>query len=106
MGTPALTLATVVAAAPQQICSSLGDELVILNLADDTYYGLNQVGATVWGLVQQPRSVAALRDAVLAEYEVEAARCEQDLLELLASLAAVGLIEVHDAATPPGPPAA
>lgn len=95
--TRSISSTTVVVATPQQISSSLSDEAVILNLHDDTYYGLNPVGATVWGLIQQPQTIAAVRDAVVAEYQVDAARCEADLLELLAALEAVGLIEVRHA---------
>jgi hypothetical protein len=43
-----------------------------------------------------PRPVYAIRDALLAEYEVDVQQCEQDLLDLLRHLAQVGLIEVAD----------
>ena len=36
-----------------------GDEVVLLNLRDGVYYGLDGVGARVWTLVQEPRTVAA-----------------------------------------------
>jgi hypothetical protein len=39
--------------------------------------------------------VRELRDALLDEYDVEAARCEQDLLELLEKMRVEGLIEVR-----------
>lgn len=92
---PTLSPSTVVVAAPQQISSGLGDEAVLLNLRDDTYYGLNDVGATAWAMIQTPQTVGAVRDALVAEYDVEVGRCEADLLELLAALSAVGLIEVR-----------
>jgi hypothetical protein len=40
----------------------------------------------------------ALRDAILASFEVESATCERDLLELLDGLERAGLIEVRDEA--------
>ncbi|MGC1203219.1 MAG: PqqD family peptide modification chaperone, partial [Candidatus Acidiferrales bacterium] len=71
------------------------DEASILNLKNTVYYGLDPVGARVWTLLQQPRSVEQLRDTLLEDYEVESARCENDLLSLLEKMRAEGLIEVR-----------
>jgi hypothetical protein len=67
---------------------------VILNLKNSVYYGVNPVGASIWKLLQQERSVAELRDAVLDEYEVESERCERELLSLLEKMHSEGLIQV------------
>lgn len=60
------------------------------------YYGLNEVGASIWQLLQQPKTVANLCDAILEEYEVEAAQCEADVLVLLQELIEAQLIVVQD----------
>jgi hypothetical protein len=88
----------IVVATQEQVSSDLAGEAVILNLKDGLYYGLDAVGARIWTLIQQPQSVAALRDAIVAEYDVEAERCERDILTLLTNLAAAQLIEVTDVA--------
>jgi hypothetical protein len=103
MAEPRLTLTTVIAVAPDQVSSDLAGEAVILNLKDGTYYGLNEVGARIWSLIQQPQTIGAVRDALMAEYTVDAERCERDLLTLLNAMAARGLIEVHHAARTPFP---
>jgi Coenzyme PQQ synthesis protein D (PqqD) len=89
---------SIIVASPNQVSSDLAGEVVMLNLANGTYYGLDEVGAYIWNLIQEPRSVAAVRDAILEEYDVEPERCERDLLVLLGDLADNGLIGVHDAA--------
>jgi len=94
-----ISLDHIVSAAPDQVSSDLGGEAVILNVKTGTYYGLNDVGAFIWGQIQQPRTVAALRDALLAEYEVDITQCERDLISLLTDLASHSLIEVRDVAT-------
>lgn len=81
-------------ASPEQVSCPLGDESAILNLKNTVYYGLNSVGARIWELLQQPKSVAEIRDVLLEEFEVGAERCERDLLDLLRKLLAEGLIEV------------
>ena len=89
---------SIVVASSDQISSDLAGEVVMLNLKNGTYYGLDDVGARIWGLIQEPRPVAAVRDSILQEYDVEPDRCERDLLALLGELAAAELIEVRDAA--------
>jgi len=83
-------------AARDQVSSNLDGEAAILNLKNGVYYGLDPVGARIWSLIQEPTTVAELRDAIVEEYEVEPDRCERDLLALLRDLAAEGLIEVRD----------
>jgi hypothetical protein len=81
----------------------LEGEAVILNLATGTYYGLDAVGTRIWELIQEQGGVDAVLEAMLHKYEVEPARCEQDLLGLLRKLHAKGLIEVIDGKTHAAP---
>jgi hypothetical protein len=90
-----LSLQTTVVVSSQQVSCPLGDESAILNLKNSVYYGMNPVGATVWNLLKEPKTVAEIRDAIIEEYEVEEARCEQDLFALLEEMRGEGLIEVH-----------
>ena len=87
----------VVVAARQQISCDLADEVAILNLESGVYYGIDAVGALIWNLVQQPRTMGAIRDALLDEYDVDPERCEGDLRAFLTELASAGLVEVTDA---------
>ena len=89
-----LSLQTVVAATRDQVSCALGEESAILNLKNSVYYGTNPVAASVWKMLQQPRSVEELRNALLDEYDVEAKQCEQDLLALLEKMRSEGLIDV------------
>jgi hypothetical protein len=89
--------ATRLVAARDQVSVEVDGEAVILGLADGVYYGLDPVGARVWGMLEQPRTVAELRDAVVAEWEVDAPTAERDLLDLLGELAARGLVELRPA---------
>jgi hypothetical protein len=94
-----LSVHSIVIATSEQVSCPLGEESAILNLKNTVYYGLNPVGARVWNLLQQPRTVGELRDAILDEYDVEAGRCESDLLALLEKMRSEGLIQVTSAAT-------
>lgn len=78
-----ITPTTVVSRAEEQVSSTLAGEEVILNLKSGVYYGLDEVGARVWSLMETPRSVAEICDVLTEEYEVERARVEADVLALL-----------------------
>ena len=95
-----LSLQSVVVAASEQVSCPLGDESAILNLKNTNYYGLDSVGTMVWNLVRQPRFIYEIRDALLQAYDVEAERCEQDILDLLARMREEGLIEIQFAPKP------
>lgn len=88
-----------VVAAESQVSSDLGEEVAILDFKAGIYYGLDEVGARVWQLVQEPKKVSEIRNALLEEYEVEPDRCERDLIALLRSLADEELIEMRNEAT-------
>ena len=92
----AITPASVVAAARDQVSARVEGEFVILNLADEVYYGLDGVGARVWELLSEPRAVSDVASAIAAEYEVDAETAERDLLALLDELAGRKLVEVRD----------
>ncbi|MGD0515832.1 MAG: PqqD family protein [Terriglobales bacterium] len=80
----------------QQVSCPLGDESAILNMKNSVYYGVNPVGATVWNLLKEAKTVGQIRDAILNEYEVDEVRCEKDLFALLEEMRSEGLIEVRD----------
>lgn len=94
----ALSVHSVVVATSEQVSCPLGQESAILNLKNSMYYGMNPVGTRIWTLLKEPRSVQQLRDALLNEYDVDAALCERDLLDLLGKMKSEGLIEVRSAA--------
>lgn len=88
---------SVVCASTEQLSSDLADEVVILNLQNGMYYGLNPVGSFVWQRIQQPIRVAQLHDQLLQRYSVDADTCAEDLLALLEELAAAALIVIGPA---------
>jgi coenzyme PQQ synthesis protein D (PqqD) len=87
---------SVVVAAKDQVSCDLAGEAAILNIKSGLYYGLDPVGARIWSLMQEPRPVAEIQDAIASEYDVEPERCALDLAELLQKLLAEGLIELKD----------
>ena len=85
-----------VVAVEQQISCDLEGESVVLNLRDGVYYGLNEVAAKVWSLVQEPRTIEEIRDALLQDYDVSPESCTEDLLHLLRQMTEWKLVELRN----------
>ncbi len=73
----------------------LDDETVLLDLASGTYFGLNEVGASVWAMLKEEASVAEMREAIVQAYDgVTLETAAKDLEHLLGDLERRGLIEL------------
>lgn len=71
----------------------VGEELVLLQLASGTYFGLDPVGARAWQLLAEQRSLEEVCAVMIGEYEVSPEELWPDLSSLIASLCASGLLE-------------
>jgi hypothetical protein len=90
-----ITTGTTVVAGQEQVSTDLTGEVVILNLHNGEYYGLNEVGARIWSLIQEPRTVGDLCKVLLEEYtEIEPVQCESEVVALLEEMAQANLVEI------------
>ena len=86
---------TVVRASPQQVFCNVAEEAVLLSMWNGEYYGLNEVAASIWRHIQEPRSVRQLRDALLAEYcEIGEDECECAVMTFLTEMISLKLVDV------------
>jgi hypothetical protein len=76
------------------LAQELDGETVLLELASDSYFGLDAVGTRVWQLLNDGQGQSAMVDTLLDEYEVERETLERDISELLDRLSGAGLIEI------------
>jgi hypothetical protein len=82
-------------AIPAQVMARrVGNETVILDLASGTYFGLDPVGARVWQLIGQGKSLAEICDALLDEYDVTRETLERDVIDLAEKLLQKGLVSL------------
>jgi Coenzyme PQQ synthesis protein D (PqqD) len=73
-------------------------ELVALHVDNGTCYGFNGTATRIWAMIEEPKRLSELRDALTAEYDVEADECEAQLLDLLKDLEGDGLLELRPVA--------
>ena len=73
--------------------ADVDNELVMMRLESNGYFGLDAIGRRIWELLDEPRTVAQLCALLCEEYEVSAEECERDLLHYLKELEAHGLLQ-------------
>ncbi len=69
-------------------------ESVLLNINNERYFGLDEVGTRMWATLTSADSIQAAYEALLGEYEVDPEQLRQDLQILIEKLVENGLIEV------------
>ena len=80
---------------PEQVMArQVGEETVILDLASGTYFGLDPVGARIWQLLTEGKTLVEACATMLAEYEVTREDIERDVLSLAEDLRAKQLISI------------
>jgi hypothetical protein len=77
----------------------ISDEVILLpirrNLGDlESIFSLNEVGARIWELLDGERSLAEIRDTLLAEFDASADAVDADLAEFVATLESIGAVGV------------
>lgn len=90
----ALAAESLISAHPEQLSSELDGETILLQMNSGLYYGLNEMGAAIWGMIQSPKTFQEIQSDLLESYEVSAEVCKQEVEKLLSELHAAGLIEV------------
>ena len=74
----------------------LDDELVLLNLDTETYFGLDEVGKRMFEVLQHAASFGDAVTALVAEYDADEATVRADLKALLDRLVENGLVELRE----------
>ena len=78
-----------------QSSSVLGTETIVLNYDLGNYYELNEMGSFIWSLLRADESISvtAIKERMLAEFEVDELVCQQELMSFLENLFREKLIE-------------
>ena len=79
---------------PEVLFQEVSGEMVLLDLASESYFGLDAIGARIWGLLESGATVGETLDTLMQEYEVERETLEADVGELLDRLLEARLIRV------------
>jgi hypothetical protein len=87
---------------PDVLSQQVRNETVLLDLASDKYFGLDEVGGRIWRLIGEGKTVTGIVNALLEEYEVDQARLEADVSACIADLEEAGLLVPDSPTEKPG----
>jgi|SRR6185295_17189377 len=88
----------------QILMRQVGDELVMLNLERENYYGLDPVGTRLMQIAEAGATLEQIIERLLEEFDAAREQIEYDVRRLAAELMAAGLLE-QDAAISRSSPA-
>jgi hypothetical protein len=74
--------------------ADIDDETVVMDIDKGRYFGFNETGTRIWGLLAQPIVIRDLCDKIMAEFEVPREQCEQEVFDFLGGLLTRGLLQV------------
>lgn len=73
----------------------LEDEAVLLNMENQHYYGLNDVGARMWKSLMEAGTIAAAGDLLGETYDIDRDVIRADLENLVRDLLKAGLLKAN-----------
>ena len=71
-------------------------EMVLLDMESENYFGLDEVGTSIWQAMQENETLQEVFEALLEQYEVEEEMLENDLLVFVGKLVESGLVKVEE----------
>jgi hypothetical protein len=74
--------------------NKIDDEIVILSLENNEYFGMDKVGSRIWELLEQPIIFNQLAAQLIIEYEVTEQQCKEDIMTFLEKMADKKLITI------------
>ena len=80
---------------PDVLFQVVNGETVLLNLKNERYFGLDEVGTRIWQLLNDDGDLQKVFEIMLDEYDVDAFQLEQDIGKLVGELVEAGLIEIR-----------
>lgn len=88
-----LTLNTTLSIPAHVSFSVVGDDAFLLNTQTNKYFGLEKVGARLWELLNDGRSLKDAHQTIINEYDVDPVLLEKEILELINHLLENSLVE-------------
>lgn len=76
--------------------SAVGEEIILMSIENNFYYGLDSIASRIWELLQEPLSLFDICKILQNEYEVDQTTCEKETFELLNSFRERNLVDYHE----------
>jgi len=71
-------------------------EMVLLDMNSENYFGLDEVGTSIWQAMQEKENLKEVFEVLLEQYEVEEDVLKNDLVTFVEKLEESGLVKVEE----------
>jgi hypothetical protein len=92
----ALKLDCVVQRNPDVLAAEADQDLVMISIANGSYYAVSDVAREIWELIERPKRISDLIDDLAATHNIDQTTCEEQTLSFLEDLRVEGLLKVSD----------
>lgn len=80
-----------IAFSPDVLFQAIDDEAVLLDMASEEYFALNEMGMRMWQLLSENGSTEDAIQKLLLEYDVDENTLRQDMAEWVGELVNLGM---------------
>jgi hypothetical protein len=91
-----LDLQCVVRREPEIVAAEADNDLVMVSIANGSYYAVSDVAREIWEAIERPRKVSDLIDDLAKSYDIDRTICQAETLSFLEDLRSEGLLKVSD----------
>lgn len=91
-----LTKETSIKKSPNAIESEIDGDVVLMNIDNNEYYSMDNIGSSIWKMLDEPIRIAEIIDQLLEKYDVSPETCEKDTMKFLNQLLEKQIIAIDD----------
>jgi hypothetical protein len=91
-----LNMSSIIQRNPDILSAEANQDLVMVSIANGTYYGVSDVARDIWESIDKPTQVADLIDILMVRYDVDRSQCEEQALTFLEALVSESLVQVKN----------
>jgi hypothetical protein len=92
-----LSLDCVVQRDPDVFSAEADQDLIMVSVANESYYGVSNVARSIWEAIEHPKRISDLIDDLTANHNVDRCACEEEVLSFLEDLRTERLLLVRGA---------
>ena len=81
---------------PKQVFNEIDGQVVMLDVSNETYYSLDDVGSSIWRELESTCNIGQLIDKLVNTYEVTDSQCKNDIEPFIEELVFAGVIKIID----------
>ncbi len=78
------------------VSSEIDGETVMMDDSFSRYFGLKEVGTSIWRLLEEKHSIREICEQLTSEYDVDLEQCLEDVLPFLEELHTKNMIDVQN----------